>query len=78
VLSLLLLRQFEHNDNTIILLANNDSENRKNKKKYLHYLFGTLMYATKSRPDIKFSTSLVATKSSNPLPTISTYHEVLI
>jgi hypothetical protein len=35
------------------------------KKKYLH-LHGTLMYATKSRPDIKFATSLAATKASNP------------
>jgi hypothetical protein len=60
----------KYNDNTIIL-ANNDSENRNNnillKKKYLHLLGSTLMYATKSRPDIKFATSLAATKkSSNP------------
>jgi hypothetical protein len=59
----------KHNDRPIIL-ANNDSENRNNnillKKKYFQ-LLGTLMYATKSRPpEIKFATSLAATKSSNP------------
>jgi hypothetical protein len=60
----------KHNDNTIIILANNDSENRNNnillKKKFLHLLGTLIMYATKSRPDIKFATSLAATKSSNP------------
>ena len=48
----------KHNDNTIIL-AKNDNENRNNiillKKKYFH-LLGTLMYATNSRPDLKFAT----------------------
>jgi hypothetical protein len=36
--------------------------------KYLH-LLGTLMYATKSRPDIKFATSLAATITFNLMQT---------